>query len=954
MNPDDSPSLIRRPDFQLLSSRGFVEWLADIPLSVMLTTYHVGGVIMLGSKPNGTASMHVAAFDRSMGCWTDGQTMWLVTERAIWRLENDLSDGQMDELGYDRVFVPRVGFTTGEVDAHELSVDATGRPVFVNTSLSCLATVDDRYSFQPLWKPSFISQLVPEDRCHLSGLAMADGKPKYVSMHAKSDVADGWRDFRSNGGRVLDVESDETFAEGLSMPHSPRLFDGRLWLLNSGTGYLGWIDPNTRRFEPVTFLAGYARGMAIHGRYAFVGLSKPRREHAFQGLPLQQNLEQRGAAARCGLQVIDLKTGTVVHWIRIESEIEELFDVAVLPGVRQPKALSFTSSTYARQITFRHQEKLQHFVLSADVAPSSPRNRSPAGESSISPLNAQSDSGVHTRENTDNAKTLNNLGLTHAHNGNLDEARDCFEKAVTLDPSHAGAHNNLGNVLREQQQMERAVDCYHAALAADPNYARAYFNLGQALLLLGRSAEATASFSRCLKLDPRNLDAGVALGKALQEQEQWDQAEQCFRQALSLAPESSVAHHGLALFHRQRGDLDLAIQSFDRAIQFEPQSVEALANKALALSESDRFDDALACCDQALSLEPNSVLTLTHKAIVLKSRGRIDEAIACCDHALEIEPECVAAHLNRSMLRLKSGDFARGWPEYEWRWKQITIRSPYTSAPPWDGSPLDGRTILLHAEQGKGDAIQFVRYAGLIQQRGGRVIASADPSAMPLLQMAHGIEQVVSRDNPPPPHDTQAALMSLPACFATTVESIPADVPYFTPPLELLERWRDHSNTIGGFKIGIAWQGNSKFPGDRERSIPLSHFRPLAKLSGVTLISLQLGFGAEQVSEVADEFTVVEPAGPGNESLDFPNTAALMQSLDMVITSDTSIAHLAGALARPVWMALPLACDWRWQTNCDNSPWYPTMRLFRQPVAGDWPSVFANIQRELAAHIANL
>ena len=192
MSSNDPQSLISRPEFQLVASRGFIEWIASVPLSLALTTYHVGGVIMLGCKPGGQASMHVAAFDRSMGCWTNGQTLWLVTERMLWRLENDLQEGLLDD-GYDRVFVPRVGYTTGEIDGHEVAVDGDGRPVLVNTRFSCLATVDERFSFRPLWQPPFISQLAPEDRCHLSGLAVVNGQPKYVTMHARSDVADGWR-----------------------------------------------------------------------------------------------------------------------------------------------------------------------------------------------------------------------------------------------------------------------------------------------------------------------------------------------------------------------------------------------------------------------------------------------------------------------------------------------------------------------------------------------------------------------------------------------------------------------------------------------------------------------------------------------------------------------------------------------------------------------------------------
>jgi len=924
MATEATQTLITRPDFQLVSSRGFIEWLAASPLSLALTTYHVGGVLMLGSKPGAEASLHVAAFDRSMGISGDGQTIWLVTERMLWRLENDLADGQYDDRGYDRVFVPRVGYTTGEVDGHEVSIDGNGRPVFVNTRFSCLATIDERFSFRPLWRPPFISQLAPEDRCHLSGLAMdngtgifsgqpsesarvssTDSRPRYVTMHARSDVADGWRDFRFSGGVVMDVETNEVVTDGLSMPHSPRVHAGRLWLLNSGTGHLGFIDPKGRQFEPVTFVPGYARGLAFHQGYAFVGLSKPRREHAFQGLPLEKNLAERGAAPRCGLQVIDLKTGAVLHWARIESSIEELFDVAVLPGVIRPRTLSFTSPTWARQLSFVHEGKLERWTV---VPEHNVESNEHVQEGDRHDMMAPR----RTPQNT--AKALNNLGLSHAEHGSLDDARQCFEQAVSLDPNHAGAQNNLGNVLRQQDQLAQAIDCYRRALAADPNYPRAYFNLGQTLALLGRPIEAAASFARVLRVEPQNVEAGIALGMALKDQDKLDEAERCFLQVLELEPQSSAAYNGLGLVHKERGDLERALECYETAFRIDPQAAAALANQGLVLGEY----------------------------------GRMDEALACYDRALQIDPECVAAHHNRSMLRLKAGDFERGWTEYEWRWKQPRVRRPHTDAPLWDGSPLEGLTILLHAEQGKGDTIQFARYAAMIQERGGRVIVSAEPSMLPLLRMARGVDQLVSRDDSPPLHDVQAALLSLPACFGTTLESVPADVPYLAPSADLCERWKDELKDIGGFKVGIAWQGNPQYPGDKSRSIPLSQFAPLAALDGVTLFSLQQGFGVEQIESLAGEFLVLELGGRGNEKLDFPNTAALACQLDLVVTSDTSIAHLAGALAVPVWVALPLVADWRYLLDREDSPWYPSMRLFRQTTRGDWSTVFCRIAGHLA------
>jgi uncharacterized protein (TIGR03032 family) len=294
-----------------------------------------------------------------MGLWSDGQTIWLTSQFQIWRLENVLP---LDELngGFDRLYVPRIGYTTGDIDAHDIAPDADGRPVFVNTLFGCLAAISERESFCPLWKPPFISKLAAEDRCHLNGLAMSHGVPRYVTACAESDVADGWRDHRRAGGCVIDVGSGHVVARGLSMPHSPRLADQYLWLLDSGNGFLGFINPARGHFERVVFCPGYARGLAIVGNYAVVGLSKPR-EQTFAGLALDAELQQRGTTSRCGLLVVDLASGTVVHWLRIEGGIDELYDVVALPGVTRPKAFGFKTDEIRRQLWFTDDGEVRHW-----------------------------------------------------------------------------------------------------------------------------------------------------------------------------------------------------------------------------------------------------------------------------------------------------------------------------------------------------------------------------------------------------------------------------------------------------------------------------------------------------------------------------------------------------------------------------------------------------------------
>lgn len=317
--------------FGLLASRQFTAWLSEQNASLAFTTYQAGTLLLLGLRADGRLSLFNRTFDRCMAVCAEGDTLYLGTLYQLWRLESVLSLGQAHQ-GHDRLYVPQLAYMTGDVDVHDIGVDGKGRPIFVNTLFSCLATVSERYSFTPLWHPPFISKLASEDRCHLNGLAMAEGEPRYATAVARSDVADGWRDHRESGGVLIDVKSGDIVVDGLSMPHSPRMHGGRLWLLESGTGYFGYADLECGRFERVAFCPGYARGLTFVGDFAVVGLSKPRRNRTFSGLALDRNLAERGAEARCGLIVIDLATGDSVHWLRIEGVVEELYGVARLPG----------------------------------------------------------------------------------------------------------------------------------------------------------------------------------------------------------------------------------------------------------------------------------------------------------------------------------------------------------------------------------------------------------------------------------------------------------------------------------------------------------------------------------------------------------------------------------------------------------------------------------------------
>ena len=346
--PSDEASQGNEPA-KISCSRGLAEWLVRHNASLAFTSYQSGRLYLVGVDDNGAVSFHERFLARAMGLWSDGQRLLVSTIFQLWRFENILGRGQSLD-GCDRHYVPRVAHTTGDIDVHEIGVLGDGRIVFVNTAYSCLAVLSQTHSFKPFWQPPFISKLANEDRCHLNGLGMRDGEPRYVTTVSRSDVVNGWRERRAEGGCIIDISNNSIVTDKLSMPHSPRWVDGRLWVLNSGTGYIGTVDDASAAFEPRAFLPGFMRGLAFHDGHAIVGLSMPR-NGSFTGLALDGELKKRDAEPWCGVQIINTRSGDVVQWIRLEGAVTELFDVAVLPGVRRPSATGFLTSDIHAMIT---------------------------------------------------------------------------------------------------------------------------------------------------------------------------------------------------------------------------------------------------------------------------------------------------------------------------------------------------------------------------------------------------------------------------------------------------------------------------------------------------------------------------------------------------------------------------------------------------------------------------
>lgn len=341
-----------QPAIEITVSRHFTTWLAEQKTSLAFTV-PPQKLFFIGLKPDGRISIFERTFQRCMGLAAQGNSLYVSTRHQIWRLENNLPPGQqLLEGGYDRQYIPRQVYTTGQVGTHDVAVDKNGRILFVNTRFGCLATVSEQYSFTPLWMPPFLDELKQGDRCHLNGLAMKNGRPAYTTAVSQSNTFDSWRDHRQNGGVVIDLQTNEIVVRGLSMPHSPRWHNNQLWLTNSGTGEVGWADLQNGRFQPLAFAPGFLRGLCFVGHYAVVGSSKPRHGDLYSGLQLDETLQQQGQVPRLGLFIIDTRTGEIAHWLFIESTLRELYDVIALPNVRQPSAIGLLTGEIQQTIWF--------------------------------------------------------------------------------------------------------------------------------------------------------------------------------------------------------------------------------------------------------------------------------------------------------------------------------------------------------------------------------------------------------------------------------------------------------------------------------------------------------------------------------------------------------------------------------------------------------------------------
>jgi hypothetical protein len=432
-----------------------------------------------------------------------------------------------------------------------------------------------------------------------------------------------------------------------------------------------------------------------------------------------------------------------------------------------------------------------------------------------------------------------------------------------------------------------------------------------------------------------------------------DVALDLIRRSIALSPDVPAGHNNLGNVLKEIGQLDEAIAAFRKSISLKGDSAEVHNNLGDALRDNGQLDEAIAACRQAIAIRPDYAEAYSNLGNALADKRQLDDAIAAYRQGLARNHTLSEVRKNLSLALLRRGDFQKGWDEYEWRWKCRDFRSSARNfaQPQWDGGPLEDRIILLHAEQGFGDAIQFIRYLPLVIQRGGKAVVECQAGLDRLFRAMAGEHQIVIRGQPLPAFDVHCPLLSLPRVFQTTLENMPQAVPYLRADPEDAAKWQHRlAEHLPLSRVGLAWAGNSADRDDRKRSMNLARLMPLAQIPGVRFFSLQKGDAANQIKSAPAGMDLIDWA---QELGDFSDTAALIANLDLIISVDTAVAHLAGALAKPVWTLLPFSSDWRWLTDREDTPWYPSMRLFRQPAWGDWDSTVTQVADALSLWIKN-
>ncbi|MHB9117893.1 MAG: tetratricopeptide repeat protein [Burkholderiales bacterium] len=546
-------------------------------------------------------------------------------------------------------------------------------------------------------------------------------------------------------------------------------------------------------------------------------------------------------------------------------------------------------------------------------------------------------------------ETLLQLGKTCQKLKQAEEAENFFTAAIKLQPDSIEAQAGLGSLLFDEKRYLEAIALYKDLLRDHPSLADVQYALGCCYLGLERLAEAKKHFLAALDLNQNLVDAYINLGNIHSSQENHSEALRLYNQAIELKPDFAIAYLNQARALSDLGKYEDALQAQKKCIELDPSDPVAYSNLGFFYHQLDDLDEALKQAKKSIEIKPDNVDGLLNLALIYLSRGTPQEALAIYDKAIALKPDNADAHWGKSLLSLLLGNYPIGWKEYEWRWKLKSFeiyKHPYTE-PLWRGKSHPGKTLLIYPEQGLGDSIHFVRYAALAAPYFEKIILLCNNNLKQLFQTISGVDVVISEGEVLPHFDYRIPLLSLPGLLGTTLETIPANIPYIFPDYGLSKKWKDIIDSLskpGDLKVGLVWAGGAIFKKDRLRSCKLSMFAPLARVPNATFFSLQKGAPADQALAPPEGLELLDLTSQLNN---FADTAAFISNLDLVISVDTAVAHLAGALGKPTWILLPFAPDFRWLLERNDSPWYPSMRLFRQKQWGNWPEVFEHMALEL-------
>ena len=540
----------------------------------------------------------------------------------------------------------------------------------------------------------------------------------------------------------------------------------------------------------------------------------------------------------------------------------------------------------------------------------------------------------------------NNMGIVLKEQGDQEKAIKSFKKAIEIKPDFYEAYNNLGVVLKDQGYQEKAIDNYEHAVKIKPDYVEAYYNIGNAFKTLGKLEEAIAAYNKAVSIDPDYVKAYNNLGNSLRERGKLEDSIDAFNKALTINPDYAETHNNMGITLQEMGKLQEAIEAYNKAVLINPKYAEGYNNMGNTFRNQEKLEESIGAYSKALSINPDYADAYNNMGNSLREIGKLEEAIEAYNKALSIKHDYADIHWNLALINHLRGNLIDGCELYEYRLKkeEITVR-PARTRFKWDGKQsLRGKHFLVYEEQGLGDAIQFCRYLPLLEEKGAKVSFKVKSKLHQLLGTLKTKADFLSEMPSDGMIDFESPLLSLPYLFGTTLSTIPGKSPYLYAQEDMSKTWKK-TLSEDTFKIGICWQG-SKRPLDIGRSFPLSLFEGISKIPTVELINLHKGEGNKQLEEISFLLTTLGSqfdSGPDS----FIDTAAVMMSCDLIITSDTAVAHLAGALGRQTWVVLKYIPDWRWMLDRTDSPWYPTMKLYRQKIRGEWIDIFKKMEKNL-------